>query len=414
MEEKKISNLWTKDFSILTIGSFISLCGNNIAGFALGLLILDYTKSTFLYAIYMASYTLPMIFMPILAGPYLDKFSRKKAICILDFISAFVYALLALMLFKNIFNFPILIVCCLFLGSISSVYKTAYESFFPLLITEGNFQKAYSISSMLETMAALMVPVSAFLYNLIGIVPLFIINMITFLFAAIAETQIKAREEYCETENGKEIFTGKHFWEDLKEGIVYLNSEKGLLAIALYFLFYNIAGGAANVIELPYFKANYPNGEYTYMYVWGFALLGRMIGGSWHYRFKMQQKNRFKMVLVIYLVIALISGTYLYTPLRTMMILCFITGILGITSYSLRLSSTQSYVPNEKKGRFSGAFLFMETIGILVGQLSAGALSNVIPERRVLFVFMVVSVVALFVIMGRYRKEASFIYNRER
>ena len=45
------SQLWTRDFTIITLGSVVSMIGSSIAGFALGLLVLDYTGSTFLYAL---------------------------------------------------------------------------------------------------------------------------------------------------------------------------------------------------------------------------------------------------------------------------------------------------------------------------------------------------------------------------
>jgi hypothetical protein len=51
--------LWTKDFTILTIGSAVSMLGNAVSGFALGLLILDDTNSTFLYSLTLVIYTLP-------------------------------------------------------------------------------------------------------------------------------------------------------------------------------------------------------------------------------------------------------------------------------------------------------------------------------------------------------------------
>ena len=44
-----------------------------------------------------------------------------------------------------------LAVGCFIIGTINSVYMVAYESFYPMLITEGNYSKAYSIASVLET-----------------------------------------------------------------------------------------------------------------------------------------------------------------------------------------------------------------------------------------------------------------------
>ena len=75
-KQKKIENqnpLWTRDFTIITMGSIISMFGNALAGFAVSLLVLDYTKSSFLYAIYIIVYTLPQIIMPIFSGAVLDQ-----------------------------------------------------------------------------------------------------------------------------------------------------------------------------------------------------------------------------------------------------------------------------------------------------------------------------------------------------
>ena len=91
---QKASNpLWTRDFTIITLGSIISMFGNALAGFAVSLLVLDYTKSSLFYAIYIIVYTLPQIIMPIFSGAVLDRFSRKNTIYTLDFISAGLYAI---------------------------------------------------------------------------------------------------------------------------------------------------------------------------------------------------------------------------------------------------------------------------------------------------------------------------------
>lgn len=44
-----VSPLWTRDFTIITLGSVISMLGNSMSGFALSLLVLDYTGSNLLY-----------------------------------------------------------------------------------------------------------------------------------------------------------------------------------------------------------------------------------------------------------------------------------------------------------------------------------------------------------------------------
>lgn len=414
---QKASNpLWTRDFTIITLGSIISMFGNALAGFAVSLLVLDYTKSSLFYAIYIIVYTLPQIIMPIFSGAVLDRFSRKKTIYTLDFISAGLYAIAALILSTGWFSFPVLAVYCFLIGSINSIYMVAYDSFYPLLITEGNYSKAYSISSVLETMSALMIPVSTFVYNEVGITPLLMVDAVSFFIAALLETQIKAEEKYIEKQ--KEELAKKEerkkvsqLFYDIKEGFRYLWSEKGLLAVAVYFAFNAMAGGCSSVITLPYFKGNFENGEYIYMIVWGMALVGRAVGGGIHYRMKLPVKTKYAIAFMVYISISVIEGSYLYLPVRAMIPLTFLSGILGVTSYTIRISATQSYVPDEKKGRFNGAFNMLNTVGALSGEAIAGVLTVVMSERYVLSLFMFISMLAAVIFIGGNRKQVKKIYN---
>lgn len=408
--------LWTHDFTIITLGSVVSMLGNSMSGFAMSLMILDYTESTMLYALYLIAFTVPQLVMPIFSGALLDRFSRKKMIYTLDFASAGLYAVVAVLLGTGWFSFPVFAIYVFILGSIQSVYYVAYESFYPLLISEGNYSKAYSIASVLETFSSLMVPVATFTYNKVGIAPLLGINAVTFLIAAVMETRIRADEEYLETQKetrDEEKNTARQMLTDIKEGFRYLIGEKGLLAIAIYFTFSSLAGGASNVITLPYFKGTFGNGEYIYMIVWGMALVGRAIGGAIHYKVKLPVNKKFAIALTVYIATCMFEGWYLYLPVPVMMCLCFGTGILGVTSYTIRVSATQSYVPDERKGRFNGAFNMLNTVGSLSGELLAGLMTAVLQERVVLTVFMMINALAAVVFIGGRKKHIAPIYNTE-
>lgn len=412
-----VNPLWTRDFTIITLGSVVSMLGNAMSGFAMSLLVLDYTQSNLLYAIYLAVFTLPQIIAPIFSGAILDRFSRKRMIYTLDFISAGVYTIAAVILSSGWFSFPVLAVYCFLIGTINSIYTVAYQSFYPLLITEGNFSKAYSVSSILETMSALMVPVATFLYNQVGITPLLAINAVSFFVAAVMETQIKAPEEYIDLQKRQLEQQGnggkRLLFADIKEGMQYLLRERGLLAITVYFSICMVAMGASNVITLPYFKNNFENGEYVYMIVWGTLLLGRAVGGVVHYKIKYPVHAKYAIAICVYVAVAALEGVYLYTSVPAMVVMCLIIGLLGVTSYTIRISSTQNYVPHEKKGRYNGVFNMLNTTGSFCGQLLAGALTVVFPARYVLSGFMVLNAVSALVIIGGNRQHVKKIYNHD-
>lgn len=404
--------LWTRNFTIITVGSIVSMLGSSIAGFALGLLVLDYTESTFLYAMYMVMYNLPKVAVPTLAGPFVDKFSRRKTIYTLDFISTALYGFFAWLIMSGYFNYAFLIAGCLILGTIDSIYQVAFDSFYPMLITEGNYTKAYSIQSTLESMTLLMIPVSAFLYNLVGIAPLFLINMASFFIAAVMETRITPIQESYVKER-EEKFGLAQYREIFQEGISYLKEEKGLQAITLYFMVSMLAAGAFETLVLPYFKMNFQQGEYVYVFTMGWTMVGRMIGGAIHYKFKYPTDKKYLIALSVYIIISFLEGTMLFFPIVVMMVICFADGILGVTSYNIRISATQSYVPDEKKGRFNGIFQMINMGGMLLGQFLAGVLGEFLPQRVVIFGFQMICVAAAIVIIGGNKKHVEKIYNRQ-
>ena len=408
---KTKNTLWTKNFTIITIGTVVSRLGSAIAGFATGLLILDYTKSTFFYALYMVLYSLPKIVMPSLAGPFIDKFSRRKTIYTLDFVSATVYLLFALVIFSGNLNYVLLVGGCMLLGAIDSVYSVAYDSFYPMLISEGNYTKAYSIASTLDALSMVMIPVSVFLYNLIGIGPLFLIDMASFLIAAIFETQISVTESYVKKEDEK--FGLTQYRKTFREGIDYLKEEKGLCAITLYFTITMCADGAFGVLTLPYFREAYPNGEYVYVLVFGCLMIGRVIGGAIHYRFKYPTQKKYAIAMTVYLCISILDALLMYMPVPVMMPMCFAVGIMGITSYNIRISATQSYVPNERKGRFNGIFQMCVTSGSMLGELVAGGMAEFMGKREVNIVFMLMNAIAVWAVIYRGRRYVKPIYNRQ-
>ena len=104
------------------------------------------------------------------------------------------------------------------------------------------------------------------------------------------------------------------------------------------------------------------------MAVMAFSLAGRAIGGMVHYRVKIPAKYRYAVAFGVYVVISVFEGVYLFCGVPVMMLLCFIVGLGGVTSYTLRVSVTQSYVPDEMKGRFNGAFNMLYTTGTLIGE----------------------------------------------
>lgn len=248
------NKLWTKNFTIITLGTVISMLGNAVSGFSIGLLVLDYTDSLFLYTLFLVAYSLPKIVMPLFSGPFLDNFSRAKVVYTLDFISAGIFTVIFLLLHNKIFSYLPFLIITFIIGSIDSVYMVAYDSLYPTLVSKENYSKAYSISSIIYPLSTVMVPVAAFVYQSLGdLSPLFAFNALTFLIAAIFETGIKADESHIRKSEKK--FSLADYSADFRSGLNYIRSEKGLMVITAYF-FITMFADASTPLSLPFFKSD--------------------------------------------------------------------------------------------------------------------------------------------------------------
>ena len=417
----KLQKLWTYDFTVITIGSLISMVGSSMAGFSISLPVLDYTGSTFLYMLFNVCYQLPLLFMPLIAGPYLDRMSRKKVIYWLDFLSAGLFFLMFLVLRAGWFSYLFLLASNTFYGAINSVYAVAYDSFYPNLITEGNSQRAYAVSSMLWPLASIMMPVAAAVYEALGsAVPIFAANAACFFLAACFERTIRCRETHMASAPPPDS-AGKlrQYARDFREGLAYIRGEKGLLCIALYFTALNLCSGADNLI-LPFFRSHpqrfaaWPVAAVTlYAIVSNFEVAGRLVGGMVQYKVRIPPERKFLAALAAYAAIDAIGSLRLFLPIPLMAAAFFVQGMLGVTSYTIRTTATQAYVPDTMRARFNGAFQMMTSLGTVAGSLLVGALAEVFPERAVIVGIYAVVLLSVYLFIYRGRAHVADVYNRE-
>ena len=417
----KRQTLWTYDFTVITIGSFVSLVGNVLSNFALSLVVLDYTGSTFLYMLFQVSFQLPIMVCPVLAGPYLDRVSRKKVICALDFLSAGIFFLLFLLLRGGWFSYPALLAVSFLTGAIDGVYVVAYDSFYPNLITEGNFQKAYSISGMLVDLADLASPLAAVIYyGTGGAAALFAFNAVSFLAAACFEITVRCREPHLEQVPLQPAQSGfMQFRQDLREGMDYIREERGLLLIALYFMVLNFSGSAEQ-LRLPFFLnhadrfAAWPvTAAALFAVLSNFTVAGRFLGGLVQYKLRIPRERRFLVAFFVYVTTSLLSGTLLFLPVPLMAVWFFLDGVLGVTSYTIRTAAVQSYVPDRKRARFNGMFQMISCVGSVVGSLAVGALAEFLPERLIIAAASALALAGVYRFMYRGRAYVKEVYNWE-
>ena len=91
----------------------------------------------------------------------------------------------------------------------------------------------------------------------------------------------------------------------------------------------------------------------------------------------------------------------------------FVSGILGVTSYTIRTAATQAYVPDTVRARFNGTFQTLNSLGGIAGGLTAGALAAFLPEREIILGMFLLALASVYAFIYRGRAEIRRIYNRE-
>lgn len=408
--KSSVNKLWNKNFTILTVGTVISMFGSSVSNFAIGLLILDKTNSTFLYSFFFVAIMAPSMIVPLIAGPFIDRFSRRKLIYILDFISFLFFALLAVVTYFDFFNYPLFLLLGMIQGIVFSVYQVTYDSFYPMLISKGNFSKAYSIGSLLYPLAnTIMVPIAAVVYEYVGLFPLFAIDALSYLIASIAETQIKVDEDHTARKENESF----HFKQELKEGLNYLKKEKGLLSVTKYFTITMFSFGIIETLMLPFFKSSPHLNTTHYSLVMSSQTLGRIIGGLVHYKIVYPTSKKYTIAVFVYTIISFLDMIFFFSPFKLMLLIYLVYGFLGVTSFNIRTSATQSYVPNDKRGRFNGMFSVFTMFGMVIGKLSGGILGEFIFIPFIIVGTGVINLLGIYFFVVKNKKEIKLLYNRK-
>ncbi|MCI7741219.1 MAG: MFS transporter [Clostridiales bacterium] len=404
------NTLWTKNFTIITLGTVISAIGGVAMGFALSFVVFDNTGSTLMMALFAAASSLPGVILPVLISPYLDNFRRKPVIVGLDYLSAVIYLLFGLYLLKHSFSLPLYLLFSLLCGSIGSVYNLAYESLYPNLIPDGFAQKGYTVSGMLyPTVTMVMTPVASILYVKLGLGILCIGEGLLLAAAASVETQINVEEHI--KPGGK--FSFHDYIRDFREGFRYLKKEKGLLRIYGYMPITQGVSQATEPLIRAWFRTAPGLNLTMYALFTTAEFIGRTVGGLVHYKFEIPPEKRFSLAYLVYVTYSIMDTVLLWLGFPLMLVNRGVCGFLGINSATLRASSVQNYLPDNMRAKVNAVFNMLYALVPTLLTLAVGALGEVMDYRLCVTLVSAAGLLPCYLIMWRGREDVKKVYNRK-
>lgn len=402
----KRSKLWTKDFSLITFSTILSVIGGQAMDLPISLLVFDKTKSTFLSAIIMVCGMLPNILFSIAIAPIIDKRSKKKWIVRLDILMTAIYFLTGIYVLNHPFNYALYVIFTLVVGTISVFYHLSYSSWYPDLIPAGMEQKGYAVSGTIyPTVSIVMAPFAAFLYKNLPLGYIFIAVSILTLIAVISEVNIT--ETISKT---AEKYDFRQYKNDIKEGFAFLKKEKGIRNIYTYMSITNGASDGISVIT----QAFYQTQPWLTVTMLGFLksaeTLGRVFGGLFQYKKEIPSSKRYSLTKFVYIFYDSMDSVLLFMPYPLMLINRFLCGALGTTSATLREAAVQSYLPQSIRTRINAFFNVIFAAGGIVFQLAAGSLGQFLSYRIVALSLGLFTLSSAFIFICLPAKENRKVY----
>ena len=184
--------LFNKDFTMLAIAQVTSVLGSVILRFALNLYILDITGRVDVFAMIFALTEIPGIVLAPFGGAIADRFSRKKIMVILDFVSSSLIFLLFMLLGLELANIVVIAAYLVFLTIKGNVYHPTVMSAVPTLVSGERLVQANGIVNGVRSISFLAGPIlGGMLFGFIGVQNLLAVTASIIFLSAIMEIFIR-------------------------------------------------------------------------------------------------------------------------------------------------------------------------------------------------------------------------------
>jgi len=409
------STLWTKNFTIITLGTLISAIGGVAMQLALSLVVFDQTESTFLSGLFTAASLVPGMTLPVLFAPMIDRCNRKTVIVSLDYANAVLFLLFFLYIQRFGFRYGAYVLFSFLCGSIGAVYSIAYGSWYPDLIPAGFEQKGYSVSSFIYPVTTTLVtPLAAMVYHRWGVSCIILAEGILLAVAATFESMITWQHTPVPKTQQPLGARLRSYARDLTEGFRYLKQEKGIRNMYTYMTITNATGNGNYLMVMAHFQSSDVLTTTMFSLLTSAETIGRAIGAVFHYLFKIPRDRRYWLTVRVYMLYEICDGLMLFLAYPVMLVLKFLCGFLGCNTATLREAATQSYLPQDMRARINGLFNVLMNMGMVLVQLLAGALGELFPYRYVALGFAMFAFAAILLVIVRNKADVRKIYEYEK
>ena len=370
-----------RDFRYLWTGQLVSTIGSSLTDLAAGILIFEKTGSALAVGLMLMATAIPSLFVGLLAGVFVDRFSRKKIMIASDLIRSLLVFSIPFLIQINI---VLLYVVVILASSVKQFFDPAEQSVLPDVASEEELAAAnafLSISSFGST--AIGFAAAGFLASTGEIAIAFYVDALTFLISAACVSLVKIAPMVIEEETSVKAVVA-----NLKSGVGLLFRTPILRSTLIVFAPVLFAFGLWNVLLLPFAIDTLGGTEFQYGLQEGLTSLGFVFGSLLMAKY-IERLPEGTWMVISFTVMGIVGVLYgLASNIWIAIVLVTISGFSQPPSSISRSLVLQRNTPREYRGRVFSAFFVSRDVLFLTGMAVAG-LADVI-EIRVLIVISAV------------------------
>jgi MFS transporter, DHA3 family, macrolide efflux protein len=245
-----------RNFMLLFSGKVISMLGDQVYAFALSWYILSITKSSFQMSLFLFTDALAVALVAPFGGVVADRLNRKAILVWMDLLRCLVVLAAALLLYERVLQIWMLYVNAIVLGCCGAIFNPAAGAIIPNVVDDEELAGATSMNQFSWSFCGFVgMMAGGFLFNLIGIFAIFILNAGSFLVSAGLEARVELRRiartvarpaATLRSEAGRVL-------RELVEGYRYVRGKALIFMLILIFAIYNLILLPVGFVCIPYF-----------------------------------------------------------------------------------------------------------------------------------------------------------------
>ncbi len=381
-----------RNFRLFWTGQLVSLIGTWMQTTGQAWLVLQMTKSAWALGLVGALQFLPVMLFALFGGVLADRIPKRRVVLFTQSFSLVQAAVLWLLIATGTVQLWHIFVLAILLGLTNAIDMPTRQAFVGEMVGREDLPNAIALNSSVFNLARIVGPgLGGLLIAWLGIAPLFLLNMLSFIPVIIGLALIDIKQLHTLPRKLDAAKVGT--FRSIREGLSYIKITPAVFLVIVVIGTVSLFGINFNVV-LPLFATEVLNVGPA-----GFGLLsslfgvGSLLAALW-LAWSNQKPNMREMLLasILFCVLEALFALSHWYDLSLLLIAS--VGFMQITFTAIANTTLQTVTPDYLRGRVMGVYMLVFSGSIPLGNLFTGEIAHLFSAPIALLAGAALSLIA--------------------